>query len=278
MQKTLVAVFDDQSEARQALDALSKSGFSSSHARLTPESVAGSTASGKPEHEESLGEKLAQFFGFGGEHESTYSEAVRRGSCVLLVDAADDDEAGRASDIIERYHPVDIDEREAQWRQSGWQPALGKSDETTIPVVEEQLQVGKREVQRGGIRVISRTTERPVEETVSLREEHASVKRRPADRAPTDSDGAFKEQSFEVRATAEEAVVGKTSRVVEEVVIGKESSTREQTIQDSVRMTGVEVEQMRQGSRSGKKPSRYSGQERRMNSSASYSGMERRGT
>lgn len=277
MQKTLVAVFDDQSEAKQALDALSKSGFSSSKARLTPESVAGSTASAKPEHDESLGERLAQFFGFGGQHESSYSEAVRRGSCVLLVEAADDHEAARASDIIERYHPVEIDEREAQWRQSGWQPAPGEGDETTIPVVEEQLQVGKRGVQRGGIRVISRTTERPVEETARLREEHATVKPRPADRAPTDSDGAFKEQSFEVRATAEDAVVGKTSRVVEEVVLGKESSTRAQTIQDSVCKTGVEVEQIGQGSRSGKKPSRYSGQERRMKSSPSYSGVERRG-
>jgi uncharacterized protein (TIGR02271 family) len=111
---------------------------------------------------------------------------------------------------------------------------------------------------------------------VNLREERASVERRPADRAPTDADKAFKEQSFEVRETAEEAVVGKTARVVEDVVIGKESSTREKTVQDTVRKTDVEVEQLGQGSNRGQQPSRYGGQERRR-SSASYRGMERRG-
>jgi uncharacterized protein (TIGR02271 family) len=275
MQKTLVAVFDQQSEARQALDALSLGGFPSNKARLTSsDSTAGGAPSSRAEHDESLGEKVAHFFGFGGQHESTYSEAVRRGSCVLMVDAVDDNEAERASDIIERYNPVDIDERESQWRQSGWQPALGKGDETKIPVVEEELQVGKREVQRGGIRVISRMTETPVEETVNLREERASVERRPADRIATESDNAFKEQSFEVRETAEEAVIGKTQRVVEEVVVGKERGMREQTIKDSVRKTDVEVEQLGQGSRSGPKPN---GPDRRTNSRAGYGGVERRG-
>jgi uncharacterized protein (TIGR02271 family) len=260
MQKTVVAVFDDQSEARQALDALSRGGFPSSRARLT---------SSQSEHDESIGEKIAHFFGFGERQESLYSEAVRRGSCVLVVDAADDDEAERASDIIERYNPVDIEERQAQWRESGWQPSQALEGDASIPVVEERLQVGKREVQRGGVRVVSRAVETPVEETVNLREEHATVQRRPADRAAADSDNAFKEQSFEIRTTAEEAVVGKTARVVEDVVIGKESSKREQTIKDSVRKTEVEVQQLGKGS--------GSRQERRK-SNGSYSGMERRST
>lgn len=228
MGKTLVAVFDGQTEARQALDALSKGGFPSSKARLTA----------REDVQESFGEKVAHFFGFGEQHDATYGEAVRRGGYVLVVDASDDAEAERASDIIERYRPVDIEQRQAQWRQSGWQPKPAQSGEATLPVVEEQLQVGKREVQHGGIRVLSRTVERPVEETVQLREERASVQRRPADRAPTDADQAFKERTFEVRETAEE---------------------------DTVRKTDVEVEQLPHG-----------GQERRR-SSASYTGVERRG-
>jgi uncharacterized protein (TIGR02271 family) len=277
MGKTLVAVFDEQSKAEQALDALSKGGFADSNARLTaPENPPGGTASSRPQRDESLGEKVAHFFGFGEQHEATYSEAVRRGGCVLVVDAADDAEAERASDIIERYDPVDIDERQAQWRQSGWQPSQAAAGgASAIPVVEEQLQVGKREVQRGGIRVISRTSERPVEATVELREEHATVERRPADRAATDADQPFKEQSFEVRGTAEEAVVAKTARVVEDVVIGKESSAREETIKDTVRKTDVEVDPLGQGSRGGQ-AGRYRGQERRR-ASANYKGMERRG-
>lgn len=273
--KTLVAVFDGQSEARQALDALRTAGFAGSKARLAArEDLQEGTAS-QPQGDASFGEKVAHFFGFGEQHEATYSEAVRRGGCVLVVEAADESEVERAMDIMERYRPVDIDERQARWRQSGWQPPLSRGVEATLPVVEEQLQVGKREVQRGGIRVISRTVETPVEQTVNLREERASVERRPADRAASPADDAFKEQSFEVRETAEEAVVGKTARVVEDVVVGKESSTRDKTIQDSVRKTDVEVEQLGQGARSGQQARRYGGQERRR-SSTGYDGMERR--
>ena len=301
----MVAVFDDQSDAKEALAALTKGGFPSSKARLTSPESNGTTAS-KPDsvretmarrsdHEESLGEKIADFFGMGDDDENTYSEAVRRGSCVLTVDAASDDEADRATDIINEYDPVDIDERAAQWRQTGAHATGGgatkakggettkaKGDETTIPIVEEQLQVGKREIQKGGVRVVSRVTERPVEETVTLREEHATIKRRPADRAATESDEAFKDQSFEVRGTAEEAVVSKTSRVVEEVVIGKEDSTREQTVKGNVRRTDVDVQQMAEGgeakSSGDRQPSssRYSGPERRVKSNASYRGPERR--
>lgn len=275
MEKTLVAVFDDQSEAQRALEALSRAGFPNSRARLSSSGTTGGTTSiTSSDHDESIGEKIAHFFGFGERHQSLYSEAVRRGSCVLVVDAADDDEAERASDIIERYSPVDIDERESQWRQSGWQPTAGSGDEAKIPIVEEQLQVGKREVQRGGIRVVSRIRETPVEETLNLREEHASVERRPVDRPATASDNAFKEQSFEVRETSEEAVVGKTARVVEEVVVGKESSTREQKVKDTVRKTDVEVQQLGQGSRGAPKTN---GPDRRRNTSAAYRGIDRRG-
>ena len=73
----------------------------------------------------------------------------------------------------------------------------------TIPVVEEQLAVGKREVQRGGARIHTFVTERPVEESVSLHEEHVSVERRPVDRAATDAD--FQNKDITMTETAEEA-------------------------------------------------------------------------
>lgn len=278
MEKTLVAVFDDQSEAQRALEALVDQGFSSSNARVaSAESLgltADSTRTSRPGQEESLGEKIASFFGFG-DHDETYTEAVRRGSYVLTVDAASDEEAERATDIINDYDPVDIDEREAEWRKSGWQ-GKDTGGESTVPVVEEQMTLGKREIQRGGIRVHTRTAETPVEESINLREEHATVKRRPVDRAVTDSDTAFKEQTFEVRGTAEEALVGKSARVTEEVVIGRESGSRDQTVGGNVRKTEVDVEQLQGNGNGQTRQSRYSGQERRMQSSANYRGEERR--
>lgn len=118
-----------------------------------------------------------------------------------------------------------------------------------IPVVQEQLKVGKREVQRGGVRVFSRVVETPVNESIGLREEHVNVQRRTVDEPISSADStAFKEQSIEMRETAEEAVVEKSARVVEEVMINKEVSQREQQIHDTVRHTEVEVEQLGAGS------------------------------
>src|SRR5690606_39169419 len=113
----------------------------------------------------------------------------------------------RAQSIINRFDPIDIDRKTAQWRESGWTPrtaaggtsglsAAGTGElagERAIPVAEERLDVGKREVQTGGVRVISRIVQTPVEAEVSLREERATVTRRPVDRAVTDSDKAFQE-------------------------------------------------------------------------------------
>ena len=44
--------------------------------------------------------------------------------------------------------------------------------------------------------------------------------------------------------TAEEAVVGKTARVVEEVVVGKTATDRTETVTDTVRRTDVEVDDL----------------------------------
>ena len=114
-----------------------------------------------------------------------------------------------------------------------------------IPVVEEEIAVGKREVERGGVRVHTEVQERPVQEQVNLREEHVKVERRPVDRPASEADIARARQSgtLEVRETAEEAVVQKQARVVEEVRVGKEATERTETINDTVRRTDVEVEE-----------------------------------
>ena len=117
-----------------------------------------------------------------------------------------------------------------------------EGEEKAFPVVQEELEVGKRRVQTGAFRVYSRTTETPVSESVTLREEHASVERRPVDRPATDAD--LKEGFVELRETQETPVVQKTARVVEEVVVGKQTSERTETVSDTVRGTQVDVERV----------------------------------
>ncbi len=113
-----------------------------------------------------------------------------------------------------------------------------------IPVIEEEVAIGKREVEGGGVRVRSYVREEPVEAEVTLRDEEVRVERRPVDRDVTDADDAFRERSFEMTETSEEAVVEKRARVVEEVMVSKDVQDHTETVRDSVRRTEVEVENM----------------------------------
>ncbi len=128
--------------------------------------------------------------------------------------------------------------------QSSMQYANTEAQQT-IPVVEEELRVGKRVVQRGGVRIFQRLVETPVQENVTLREEHVKVERHPVNQ-PVDPSriDAFKEGTVELREMAEEAVVQKTARVVEEVVVGKQVTQRQDQISDTVRRTEVDIEQL----------------------------------
>jgi uncharacterized protein (TIGR02271 family) len=118
----------------------------------------------------------------------------------------------------------------------------GMTNEERIPIVEEQLRVGKRETDRGRVRVRSYIVETPVNETVTLREEHVHVERRPVDQPLSAADDAFRERTIEAVEHGEEAVVSKEARVREELVIRKDVEQRDETISDTVRRTEVEVD------------------------------------
>ena len=134
--------------------------------------------------------------------------------------------------------------------------ASGASDdqagrEETALIIEEELSIGKREVASGGARVTSSVEERPVEKTVSLRQEEVKADRHSADRelSPEEAEAAFEGKTVEMMGTSEEAEVSKTARVVGEVSLNKQTNEREQTVRDTVRRTDVEVEEVEPSSR-----------------------------
>lgn len=113
----------------------------------------------------------------------------------------------------------------------------------TIKVVREDLVVGKREVERGGVRVTSHVVETPVEERVQLHDERVTIERRPVDQPVGDLPAdAFQERVIEATAVSEEAIVAKDVRVVEEIAIRKEATERVETVRDTVRETKVDIE------------------------------------
>ena len=82
-----------------------------------------------------------------------------------------------------------------------------------IPVVEEELRVGKRDVHQGEVKVKSHVVETPFTEQVNLQQERVSVERRPVDRPLSGNERAFQDRTIEVEQRGEEAVVSKDARV-----------------------------------------------------------------
>ena len=143
--------------------------------------------------------------------------------------------------------------REMERRERGERVDMARNveeQEVVLPVVEEQLHIGKREVETGGVRVSQRVEERPVEQQVTLRDERVAVERVPVDQ-PIDTatlseeglDEAFRPVTVEVHEYDEAPVVEREARVVEEVVIGKDVEQRTETVQDTIRRTDVEVQE-----------------------------------
>jgi len=293
MQHTLVAVFDNHTDAQSAHDELLASGFSRQDVRLSSgasqAAVGGAATTANVDSDTGIGNSIKHFFSdlFSDDDDTgranRYEGAVSGGKHVVTLSADSLPEVERAADIVERFGPVDIDEHSANVGQAASHGALLSANQSgmqsyststqsaaavsqgaqsaqgtltgaslqrdtsvqAIPVVQEELKVGKREVQRGGARIYSRVVETPVNESVGLREEHVEVQRRAVDQPINPSDvAAFKEQSIEMRETAEEAVVQKSARIVEEVTIGKQVSERQEQIHDTVRHTEVEVERL----------------------------------
>ena len=97
-----------------------------------------------------------------------YEEALRRGGYLLTV-SCDDAEAPRVLELLEGSDAVDMVDREEQLRSSGFAPPAAATADEVIPVVEEQLVVGRRQGDRGGVRLRAYTGETPGQARVALR-------------------------------------------------------------------------------------------------------------
>jgi uncharacterized protein (TIGR02271 family) len=264
-QITVVGVFDDYATTQQAAREMENDGVPRSQIQVESNMKTGAAGYGGVETEEHHEGGIRGFFhrlfgGDDGEH-GHYQEALRRGNSIVAVTAGPE-QIDRIARIMNDLGAIDIDRRANYYRQTGYSeynensPAYTSEEArldrerfreqasgTAIPVIEEQLQVGKRAVRRGGVRVYSHVIDQPVEEQIKLREERIRVDRRPANRPVESGDlSRLQDQTIEVTETVEEPVVSKRAIVREEVVAGKETTERTETIRDNVRRTEVRVE------------------------------------
>lgn len=259
--KTIIAAFSDQSSAQQAIDYLHSRGVNDAQLMGFQE-----------------GNQLSRFEGLNipDDRAELYAEVMRRGAPVVL--AHTDHDADELARELDNMGSIDLEASANRWRSEGWSgydvnarpydadayageslrfrddTMAGtrgdlESDTRDLDVIEEHVSIGKREVDRGGVRVRTFVTERPVQEEVQLREERIDVNRERVDEriSPNAVDQTLTEDEFVVTAKGEEAVVGKEARVVERVHVGKHADTRTETISETERRRDVEVEQLEGG-------------------------------
>lgn len=222
----IVSALDDKTIAGKAMEALRDEGFREGDLKI----LEGDT--------DTIVSELVDR-GFDEDEARSLADAAEQGK-TLLAARVSDDKADHAASIMDRF-------------ETAQEEGDGGSDKA-VPIVEEQLVVGKAKFATGGVRVTSSVEELPVEETVTLRDEHVSAEQRPADRALTadEAEAAFEEKTVEVIGATEEATISKEARVVGEVAVDKIVEQRDETVRDTVRKSNVEVEEFGGKSRKGK--------------------------
>jgi uncharacterized protein (TIGR02271 family) len=246
MSQTVIGIFESASQARQAVQHLLNNGFAENNIDF----------SGQQAYDQNLdrshyeNDSHKNFFRSLFDNDSDvdkYAQVARRGS-VVTVHAQSNEEAQRAVSLLDQYGAVDVDEKSSLFKRNVENRSefdTTHASNQSLPVIEEEMQVGKRVVDTGGVRLRSRIIEKPVEERLRLREEHVHIERHPVDRPASGADiDAFKEGVIEIREQAEVPVVSKQAQVVEEVSLSKEVEERTETVRDTLRNTEVEVENL----------------------------------
>lgn len=271
MSHTVIGLFNNRNAAHAAKQELIQKGFTSesvdlSHKATTPNTNNTRTQNSTTQIEitDSVGNFFESLFGGDETTARNYTNAAGDADAILTVHTDSIEKARQAAGILDHHGAIDIDADSTQESQRNLTETTGTTTqnnvrtaetnahnaanvqaETTFPVIEEQLQVGKREVESGRTRVRSRIIEKPVQANVRLREEHVAVNRHPVNRAVTDADlTSVKGGDIEITERAEVPVISKQAHVVEEITIGKNVTEHEETIRDTVRRTEVDVEEI----------------------------------
>jgi hypothetical protein len=191
-----------------------------------------------PEHAEPEQSFWGSLFGQIPERERLqYSDEIRNNRAVVSVRINDDSYYQAAIDAMESCGPIDMNEHNEAGGAETEHDEAGAKTEQVIPVVKEQLAVGKRATERR-YRIRTYVVEKPVEASVMLHDEHVEIERRPA----TGSGTMPEEREVEVVEYHEEPVAEKRAQREEEVVVRKKVVDRPETVRGKVGETKVDVD------------------------------------
>jgi uncharacterized protein (TIGR02271 family) len=114
---------------------------------------------------------------------------------------------------------------------------------TVIPLYQENVEVGTRQVEQGTVRLRKVIKTETVNQPVQIRKETVVIERQPASGQPSGSmDDAFKEKEMTIQLWREEPVVETKIVPAGQVVAKRQSETEQTTIQRQVRKEDIDVD------------------------------------
>lgn len=139
-------------------------------------------------------------------------------------------------------------ERQQQQRAQLSETGRRVEGEQRVQLKEEQVKVGKREVEYGVVRLRKVVRTEVVNQPVELTREEIVIERVPAGQATqANASGTlnkeFTQEEIYVPLRREEAVVAKEARVTEEVRVGKRKERETKTVSETVRKEDVEIQE-----------------------------------
>jgi uncharacterized protein (TIGR02271 family) len=186
----------------------------------------------------------------GAEFQDGEDPAIRVSYSKDRVQDAPDVEGEWISEEEERrlynYYGLQVSERRSETQlpeggtQEPHQHPVTPQGEISVSRHEEELQVGKREVEYGRVRLRKWVETAPVTEEVELHRETAFVERQPVNRPV--SGAAIGEEEVEMSLHREEPVVSKETVEREQITVRSEEEIEEETVHGEVRREHVEVD------------------------------------
>jgi len=114
-------------------------------------------------------------------------------------------------------------------------------EEARVQLSQEELKVGKRQVEYGAVRLRKIVRTETVNQPVELQREEIVIERVPGGESRPGSK-SFSQEEIYIPLRREEAVVQKESHVTEEVRATKRKQTEKQTVSEQVRKEDVEID------------------------------------
>jgi uncharacterized protein (TIGR02271 family) len=241
----VVALFTDENQAQQAVDALLNAGFDSSQISFaghgTPRGLLAGLKSFFSGEAMSTGSAYNDLVGRGmSEQDAQYfQEEYDAGRSVVAVSGTD--RLQEASSILSTYGGYGASRRGTTAGYATGQQMTGTEDEQRMRLREEQLQASKQSVEKGDVGLHKEVRSEQQSIDVPVTHEEVYVERRPGSGQPSDTP-VGEEETYRVPVREEQVTTSKQTVDRGEVAVGKRPVQETKRVSDTVRKEEAHVE------------------------------------